>query len=84
MVDAAFVGIPVLCSDCPSGRKEFVGKDERGFLYKQGNNDDFFKKFSMMYSMKSKEIDKLLINAKKESKKFTVFKNFLKLNEIFN
>ena len=84
MVDAAFIGIPVLCSDCPSGRKEFIGQNERGFLYKQGDKEDFLNKFSIMYSMKSDEIVKLLINAKKETKKFTVFKNFLKLNEIFN
>ena len=84
MVDAAFIGIPVLCSDCPSGRKEFIGKNERGFLYRQGDNEDFLKKFSIMYSMQPKETIAILINAKKETKKFTIFKNFIKLNEIFN
>ena len=44
MVDAAFIGIPVLCSDCPSGRKEFIGQNERGFLYRQGDNEDFLNK----------------------------------------
>ena len=25
MIDAAYIGIPILCSDCPTGRKEFIG-----------------------------------------------------------
>ncbi len=77
MIDAAFIGIPILCSDCPSGRKEFIGNDERGFIYKQGNDEDFLKKFSIMYSKKPENIKDVLVNAKKETKKFTLFKNFL-------
>ena len=78
MIDAAYIGIPILCSDCPSGRKEFIGKDERGFLYKQGDDEDFLKKFSLMYAKKPQEIKNIILNAKKKTKKFTMFKNFLK------
>jgi len=84
MVDAAYIGIPILSSDCPSGRKEFIGKNERGFLYKQNDSEDFLNSFSDMYSLKPIDTQKLLISAKKRTKKFTPFKSFLKLYEILN
>ena len=48
MIDAAVMGIPILCSDCPTGRKEFIGEDERGYLYLQNNSKDFLSKFDKM------------------------------------
>ena len=84
MVDAAYIGIPILCSDCPSGRKEFIGKNERGFLYKQNDSEDFLNSFSDMYSSKPVDIEKLILRAKRRTKKFTLFKSFLKLSEILD
>ena len=84
MIDAAFIGIPILCSDCPTGRKEFIGKNERGFLYKQNDSNDFLNSFANMYSSSSVDIKNKIIHAKKRSKRFTPFKNYLKLNEILN
>ena len=84
MIDAAFIGIPILCSDCPAGRKEFIGKNERGFLYKQNDSNDFLNSFANMYSSNSVDIKKKIIYAKKRSKRFTPFKSYLKLNEILN
>ena len=84
MVDAAYIGIPILCSDCPAGRKEFIGKNERGFLYKQNDSEDFSNSFADMYFSKPNDIKDLLIRAKKRTKKFTPFKSFLKLHEILN
>ena len=82
MIDAAFIGIPILCSDCPSGRKEFIGNDKRGFLYKQGDDEDFIKKFNIMYSKKKNNINNILLNAKKKTKKYTIFQTFLSLKEL--
>ena len=84
MVDAAFIGIPILCSDCPSGRKEFIGINERGFLYKQNDTKDFLNTFDHMYSLENIKIQKLLVKAKKQTKNFTAFKSFLKLKKILN
>ena len=84
MIDAAFIGIPILCSDCPTGRKEFIGKNERGFLYKQNDSTDFLNSFANMYSSRSFEIKNKILYAKKRSKRFTPFKSYLKLNKILN
>ena len=58
MIDAAHLGIPILCSNCPTGRKEFIGEDKRGFLYNEGSEIDFLNKFIEMYEMESKSIFK--------------------------
>ena len=84
MIDAAFIGIPILCSDCPSGRKEFIGNDDKGFLFKEGDDKDFIKKFSKMYSKKTDEIKYILINAKKKTKRFTIFQNFLSFRKLLS
>ncbi len=82
MIDAAYMGIPILCSNCPTGRKEFIGNSERGFLYNEGNDADFLNNFSEMYKMDSMSIKKKLIKAKYASRNFTLFKNYLELKNI--
>ena len=84
MIDAAYMGIPILCSDCPSGRKEFIGENERGFLYRQNDSENFLNLFDKMYALDHNEIKKIILKAKKQTKKFTPLKNFLKLNKVLN
>ncbi len=84
MVDAAFMGIPILCSDCPSGRKEFIGKNKRGFIYKKNDSQDFLNLFDQMYSLNKEDTKNLTLESKKYVKKFTLFKSYLKFKEILN
>ena len=84
MIDAAYSGVPILCSNCPSGRKEFIGNNERGFLYNEGNDSDFLDNFIKMYKMDSISIQKKLIHAKNASRNFTLFKNYLRLKNILD
>ena len=41
MVESAFVGTPIITSDCPNGPKEFIGKNESGFIYKSNDVNSF-------------------------------------------
>jgi len=82
MIDAAFIGLPILCSNCPTGRKEFLNNDKNGFLFNEGDSEDFLNKFNKMYTLDSSAIKIQLINAKKESKKFTLLNHFLRLSNI--
>ena len=84
MIDAAHLGIPILCSNCPTGRKEFIGKDNRGFLYNEGDASDFLSKFIEMHEMDTLSILKKIIKAKNASKNFTIFKNYLKLKNVLS
>ena len=84
MIDAAYIGVPILCSDCPTGRKEFIGTDKRGYLYINNDDDDFIKKLNQMITDEDYKIKSKLVEAKKETKKFTLFQynlKFIKLLE---
>ena len=80
MIDAAFVGLPILCSNCPTGRKEFINDNERGFLFNEGDSENFLNKFNEMYEMNFDELKIKLVKAKKETKKFTLLNHFMKLS----
>ena len=54
MIDAAFMGLPILCSNCPTGRKEFLNNDKNGFLFNEGDSEDFLNKFNKMYTLDSR------------------------------
>jgi len=82
MIDAAFMGLPILCSNCPTGRKEFINNDERGFLFDEGDSENFLNKFNEMYKINPDQLKIRLVKAKKESKKFTLLNYFLGLSNI--
>ena len=37
MIESAYSKKSIICSDCPSGPKEFIGKNEGGFLFKSNS-----------------------------------------------
>ena len=82
MIDAAFMGLPILCSNCPTGRKEFINNDERGFLFDEGDSENFLNKFNEMYKINPDQLKIRLVKAKKESKKFTLLNHSLRLSNI--
>ncbi len=82
MIDAAFMGLPILCSNCPTGRKEFINNDERGFLFNENDSESFLKKFNEMHNAKFDKLKIQLVKAKKESKKFTLLNYFIGLSKI--
>ncbi len=84
MIDAAYIGIPILCSDCPSGRKEFINLNKRGYLYASNDDKDFIEKFDLMINANKNEINSKLIKAKKETKKYTLFQFYKKFVAIIN
>ena len=84
MIDVAYIGIPILCSDCPSGRKEFIDIDKRGYLYATNDDQDFIEKFNLMINEEKNKIQSKLIEAKKETKKFTLFQYYKKFVEMID
>lgn len=84
MIESACVGTPIISSNCPNGPKEFIGKNENGFIF--NSNDEFsFKKALDDFFISSKDsINKKVIGAKKRSKLYTCFYNSKKLSDIIN
>ena len=53
MIESGLFKKTIICSDCPSGPKEFIGKNKGGFLFSSNSMDS---KKSLKDFSKSKEI----------------------------
>ena len=83
LVEAAACNKLILCSDVLSGPKEFLHNKNSGFLYEKGSLEDFKKKIKyILYNIHSKEIFSKKVNAKKNSKNYTIFCHFKELSKL--
>ena len=82
MLDAAFSNTPIICSDCKSGRKEFIENNNRGYIFKSNDINSAVKTFEIFLKDEKLEIKKKLIKAKKEVKNFTQFRYYVELKKI--
>jgi len=84
MIESAYLKKPIICSNCPSGPKEFLKKNKAGFLFKNNDLESLYKELKKFESSKKDKINKMIDNAHKASKKYTLFnhykilKNYLK------
>ncbi len=84
MLDAAFLNVPIICSDCKSGRKEFIDNNKRGYIFETNNMTSVLECFKKFFKDEEFEIKKKLVNAKKEVKNFTQFRYYSNLKKILN
>lgn len=85
MLEAMYARSLVLSSDCPSGPKEIVSKSEkRGILFKSNNIDDFLIKFNEIQNLNSNKVKLLKFNAKKFTRKFSIFNHHKSLIKILD
>jgi len=82
MLDAAFLNVPIICSDCKSGRKEFIENNKRGYIFKTNNMNSLISAFELFFRDNDLEIKKKLLEAKREVKNFTQFRYYLNLKKI--
>ena len=84
MIESAFIGTPVISSDCPSGPKEFIGNNENGFIYKSGDEKNFQKILNNFLNISDRKLFRIIVNAKKKPKIYTRYYNFKKLSYLLN
>jgi len=84
MIESAFIGTPVITSNCPSGPKEFIGNSENGFIYNSNDEISFQNCLDKFLNTSKVDLQKKINKAKKKSKLFTGFNNYNKLSYILN
>tara|TARA_Y100000591_G_scaffold332000_1_gene367754 strand:+ start:718 stop:1848 length:1131 start_codon:yes stop_codon:yes gene_type:complete len=84
MVESAFIGTPIISSNCPSGPKEFIGNNENGFIFNSNEEKSFQQVLDNFLNTSKKELFKKLKKAKKRSKLFTSYYNYKKLSCLLN
>jgi glycosyltransferase involved in cell wall biosynthesis len=88
IIEAAISKSLILSSDCMSGPKEFIEKNEKcGYLYEEGNKNSFLTKFEEM-SMDKKLRPKIILNKKlqayKKTRLYSKFIHYKFLNKYLN
>ena len=77
LIEAGYLNIPVLSSDCPNGPDELIQHNYNGFKYKIKNFVDLENKLLQFDNLTENELSQIKINMKKVSSNFTEF-NFSK------
>jgi glycosyltransferase involved in cell wall biosynthesis len=84
LLEASFLNIPIISSDCKNGPKEILSNGEGGFLFENGNEKDLLRKFDNFTACSKSKLKNQLIKSKFNSKKYTQFNHFLKLKKIIS
>ena len=82
MIEAAFCNKIVISSDCISGPKEFLLDGKGGYLFKNNNLNSLVKTINDFLQDNNHNILLKKINAKKNSKKYTLFNHFKQLDTL--
>ena len=82
MLDSAFLNVPIICSDCKSGRKEFIGKNKRGYIFKTNDLKSLLDQFNNFLNERPENLKEKLIEAKKEVRNFSLFRYYLKITKL--
>lgn len=82
LLEAGYLNIPILSSNCPNGPDEIIQNKINGFKYKLGNMDDFISKLKLYKETSIKEKKRLSLNMKKKVLNYTqlrFYNNFSKI-----
>ena len=82
LLEASYLNIPIISSDCPNGPIEILESGLGGFLFKSNNKKNFIKVFDDFHKTSKNDLKTKLIQAKLYSKKFSKFNHFQKINKI--
>ena len=82
MVEAAFCGKIVISSNCPNGPEEFLENEKGGYLFKNNDINDLENKINSFLNDNQQIKFKKRVILKKNSKKYSLFCHYQKLNKI--
>ncbi len=84
MIESAYSKKLVICSDCPSGPKEFIGKNKGGFLFSSDSLISLKKSVKSFLQSNKVNLNKKILYAKKKSKIYTIENHAKMINKYLN
>ncbi len=84
MLDTAFLNIPIICSDCKSGRKEFINNGKCGYIFETNNMESFILEFKKFINDEKSVVKDKLLNSKKEVRNFTLLRYYTGMKKILS
>ena len=85
LLEAAYLNIPIIASNCPNGPEEILQNGLGGFLFENNNQNQLVEAFDKFYQSSKNDLKLKKIKSKKCSKAFTKFdhyKNFQKIIDV--
>ena len=85
LLEAAYLNIPIIASNCPNGPEEILQNGLGGFLFENNNQKQLVKAFDRFCQTSKIDLKIKKIKSKKSTKAFTKFdhfKNFQKIIDI--
>ncbi len=83
MIESAFLKKTIICSDCPSGPREFIGKNKGGFLFNSNSISSLKNAINKFENSDNRILSKKINYAKNKSKMYSIenhtrlFSNYL-------
>ena len=82
LVEAAYLNVPILSSDCKNGPEEILNYGKNGILFKSDDPESFSKKFDEFFNLDNNKKKVFQLNAKKYTKRFSLFSHFVQIQKI--
>ena len=82
LVEAGYMNLTILSSDCPNGPKELLNNKKSGFLFKTNSLEDFIENFEIIENLNKKIIEEKKLSFKKKIREFTLLGHFKILKSI--
>ena len=84
LLEASYLNIPILSSNCPNGPTEILQDGLGGFLFNSNNKENFIKEFDKFFKSSEQDLKKKITKSKIYSKKFTKFHHYLQIKKILD
>ena len=84
MIESAYSKKSIICSDCPSGPKEFIGKNKGGFLFRSDSLVSLNSSIKSFLNLNKNDLNKKILYAKKKSKIYTIENHSKMINRYLN
>jgi len=82
IIEAGYLNIPVLSSDCPNGPREIIKDNINGFKYSTNKHDEFVNKLIEIEKIDKKKLAIIKYNMKKTISNFTEAKFYNKFKNL--
>ena len=82
LIEAAYMNIPIISSDCKNGPTEFLNHGKGGLLFNSDNKASLTECFRKFENLKAEKINDFKINSKKSTRNFSIFKHYKNLSLI--
>ena len=84
LIEAAYSNTTIISSDCNNGPKEILNNGKNGFIFNSNDKKNFLEVFNNFQLSSRREIYEKKLNAKKMSRKFTLFNHYLEIQKILS